>query len=663
MSTYFEKFFPFKNPYFPKYYKKKEDLLKRYPKDKIPFSEYPNLFRFDENGKWGIINSNNEVLLAPKYSFIDEFHEGIAIVIIFECLRNYYSCNSVMSSIYFKEKYGLIDHECRLTSEPTFSFIEPFVNGESISTTHHQCLIDRNGKILEFTGGFNSWRSYNIEITANNIKRLSNGFYYLFRSWPKKDGDSQVYEIVNHEKVIIWTGYLFASNDEYIISDYKNGILKISLKSSNKTIFIDEKGQKIFTSYYSFISDCSENLIRFRSNRMKYIIYDINRKCYARIYSDVDIVLNDDVIITIQDNKRKLYNFNGEELHDLNKIIDSDLFDFNFPSFSRSIYFSENMCKVKSKENGLIGYINIKGEVEISPKYNDGTVFKNGYAKVLIRENDENCWYFINKRGEFFYKIGNKSFSNFLQSDPRFVVYKENHNEDIYKIINFTGSIIYEGKIHDYKNLNDDLIAIIIYKSDEPDYVIILNIKEVKHKGIANNIRVHSDGFVELSTHDESTILDKYGDFIYQAKYNPRKINNVFNPIPLEVYINNKYKIIKQDGKHGIMNVMFNSIIINPQYDWIIFPIRHYFIASYNNKYGIYNIKGDVILAPICHSYEFNKGNYLFFVIYQFGFLDILGNLAIEPVYDEATYFENGTSKVSIEGINFFIDINGKRIL
>ena len=145
-------------------------------------AEEEPLYPVRENGKWGYIDRQGHVAIAPQYTAASGFSEGLAAVEV-------------------NNKYGFIDRYGKMVIKPKYDFALAFTEGVaacSIGDGFH--IIDRNGRVLaelgedctdvenfscglaaaEFIVGDGDWRYGAIDKTGKMVIKPKFSFAYTF---------------------------------------------------------------------------------------------------------------------------------------------------------------------------------------------------------------------------------------------------------------------------------------------------------------------------------------------------------------------------------------------------------------------------------------------------------------------------------------------------
>ena len=121
---------------------------------------------------------------------------------------------------------------------------------------------------------------------------------------------------------------------------------------------------------------------------------------------------------------------------------------------------------------------------------------------------------------------------------------------------------------------------------------------------------------------------------------------------------------VKKDGKYGTINKAGKEMI-PIIYDWVGFHYKQnkgLVQVKLGDRRGFVRNNGDVVI-PI--SYEdaeyFFCENLVRVKLYgKWGYLDHKGDVVIPVIYDQAGNFKDGRAEVQMDGVRFYIDVNGR---
>lgn len=253
----------------------------------------------------------------------------------------------------------------------------------------------------------------------------------------------------------------------------------------------------------------------------------------------------------------------------------------------------------------LFGYINIKGEVIIKPKFRNATKFRNGFAVVdnnigTINYDSSIKMSLINVKGDI---IIDKKFDRLTRPSKNFL----------------TGTIISDA------NPGVNISAFVLNTNGQIINSILPNNNVLTNEfsgGYCRGINV-SYGFDRTS-------------FIYDSTGKTFNKSNGEIAYFDDVIINRGHFFwIKVDGK----------------YSWFKLSTENQIVAPDNKVYD--EVKGgfDVNSIAAVKYYDENTGKSLF------GFIDTLGNFIIPPRFENASNFQNGLAYVKLK--SFAVTING----
>ena len=316
---------------------------------------------FQENGKWGFINTAGEVVVEPQYDECHDYQNGYAAVKI-------------------NGKWGYIDTKHNLVIAPEFQDVEDFKNGLAI--------VLRDGKwgVINTTGKSPSG------IIFDEVQEYKDGFALAF-------ADGVQYFLDNE-------GEIKRLHKSYEFTSFSNGMAPVKNKKKNKWGFIDKKGRLVidtkYDTVYSFSNDIA--LVKHRGmykyirksggeqyiegingqplefingfakikayNGYSFISSDFKRIPYT--YREVsDFKSHNMAAVRLSDNSLSYINATGKEKFKVNYDMIGD--------------FSSNGLALV-KKNGKFGYINTEGKLVIDTLFTDATDFQYNHAYVATED-------------------------------------------------------------------------------------------------------------------------------------------------------------------------------------------------------------------------------------------------------------------------------------
>lgn len=248
--------------------------------------------------------------------------------------------------------------------------------------------------------------------------------------------------------------------------------------------------------------------------------------------------------------------------------------------------------------------------------------------------------------------------------------------QDKYIIIDKTGKQLTKEKYDSVNIITGNCIAVYINKKwgflDSNGKFII--------KPEFTDIRNFSGKIIGVLINNKWGMIDTNGKYIVQPKF-----DEIMPPSPMElitIKINNKWgmidftgkyiikpdfeyvfnyngqlTIVEQNGKYGILNIVNNSYIIQPQYDLLIpaFVSRGCILAKKHEKWGIIDTNGKMVLEPQFDEIMFPFSTDLISVKVnnKWGSIDKSGKYIIKPISDAPIKHERGfaiiKNKVPVE--------------
>lgn len=296
--------------------------------------------------KVGLVSKSGKVLLKPKYSNIEDFSDGLAVV----------------TQINEKTKYGYIDAKGKEIIKPQYYEAHSFHDGTamvSLTGSSYQ-LIDHTGKVL-FKADLQEHSYLGSGVYSVREKNGRTGLLSKAGEWllpPKYDGitrfegqgyrrepdgsranrySEQFFKISEAGKcgVIDVKGHIVIPPSFKDIASFENGHAAILV--DDKWGFADSSGKVVVKPVYEFVT-AFDDLIAARTKE-KWIFLDSNYRTVNGAHIDGAIAQS-----------------NGEKW----------LIDGRAP------------VVIKDK----VGYVDSKGAVAIKPIYNFGTTFEKGMAFI-----------------------------------------------------------------------------------------------------------------------------------------------------------------------------------------------------------------------------------------------------------------------------------------
>lgn len=329
---------------------------------------------FQQNGKWGFINTAGEVVVEPQYDDCHDYQNGYAAVKI-------------------EDKWGYIDIKHNLVIAPEFQEVGDFRNGLAIVTR------DNKRGVINTTGKSPAG------VIFDKVEEYRDGFALAC-------ADSVQYFLDNQ-------GEIKKLHKNYEFYSFSNGFAPVRNKKNGKWGYIDKKGRLVIDAKYDTVYNFSNDIALVKQRGMfKYIkksggeqyIEGISRQPlefingfakikyfngYSFISSDFrilpgtfkevsDFSSHNMAAVRRADNSLSYINATGREKFKSDYDLIGD--------------FSDNGLALV-KKNGKFGYINTDGKLVIDTLFTDATDFRYNHAYVAT----ENRFGFI--KYEHGYKI------------------------------------------------------------------------------------------------------------------------------------------------------------------------------------------------------------------------------------------------------------------
>ncbi|ELS31409.1 MULTISPECIES: WG repeat-containing protein [Pseudanabaena] len=328
------------------------------------FSE--GLAEVELNGKWGFINATGEFGIPPQFDETSEFSDGLARVKL-------------------NDKWGIINVTGRYEGIPQFDEINKFSDGLArVKLQGKYCFINKKGDIV-LRPNFDFCDDFREGLALVIIESYGKNVLYNIRDINYIMTSSKLAEKL--EKIGIDTCFYQLRAGKYGFIN-KNGEVVISPQFDIARSF--DNGTAIFgmiKSYYN-LSKNKEGMIDLFRNT-EYGLVNKNGKIIVKpSFNDIGFFNNGQAQFCKAPHTYGFIDCNGKILIQIDNCRELD-------------GFSEGLAAFHSLDNDRWGYIDVTGKVIIEPMFNEAEYFKNGYAKVKVRNWFVSKWRTIDKTGKF----------------------------------------------------------------------------------------------------------------------------------------------------------------------------------------------------------------------------------------------------------------------
>ena len=329
-------------------------------------------------------------------------------------------------------------------------------------------------------------------------------------------------------------------------------------------------------------------------------------------------------------------------------------FNFNYKDIekygSHGIYFCEGLSYVKLKSNHKYGYIDSTGKFVIEPRFDRAYHFKNGMASVSISGKSG----IIDKNGIFII-------------EPRYEYCNINDGTDLFTVgvnkksglINISGQFIIEPIYDEIRYLDGiGLFSVMLngkYGLANAAGKIILE-PRLDELGIFFDTGVYEREVIAIKINDKYALLNSKGQIITEL-FDLMKFGGT-----------DKLFYGHIDGKVGVIDVSGKyKYILQPTYyedSNILCFDNGLSLIKHDNKYGYINIIGECVINPVFEDAKrFSEDTAWVKLDGKWGLIDKQGEYVINPVFEDTEPFKNSVACVKLNGKWGLIDKLGNYII
>ncbi|MDW7694411.1 WG repeat-containing protein [Flammeovirgaceae bacterium SG7u.111] len=336
----------------------------------------------EKDGKWGVIDSDNNVVIDFQYShisFLPDSENSLYLLIKEDLLMGYLDTlgrqaiptkylalneyKEGRARVLTSEGWGFINREGEMVIRDTLAEVRDFNEGLAAFRKENVWgFIDRNGNEM-------------IKPTYQDVGNFSGG-----KTWVK---------LKNRKGIIGINGTEIIPPIYYRVEDYEKGVARVYTKS--KWGLMDEKGKWVVPPKYSKITSFDQDGYAKVKQKNWGIIDSVGNVILKPHFSKIgDFHEGLAYVRTSQNNFRKRkYGFINKE----GKVVIK-------PKYKLVGDFSDSLASTRPMKKRFWGYLNHKGKYEIPPIFVGAENFNEGIAVVYTKPGRKNGPIFINKKLE-----------------------------------------------------------------------------------------------------------------------------------------------------------------------------------------------------------------------------------------------------------------------
>ncbi|HEY6143596.1 MAG TPA: WG repeat-containing protein [Flavobacterium sp.] len=647
--------------------------------EKIDLGDSFDFFAVKLDGKWGFVNSINEIIITPQFEDAKGFINGLAAVKL-------------------NQKWGYIN--------PSGKVIISFKYDE-IKYYDNDGIFLNGSRIVKFNS---KWG-----IIDNTGKEITSYKYdYIKRN---SENDDFFHVSINNKR-----GIVDKKGKEIIPIEYDEILFKedyILVSIGDKTEILDFKGKQITSSKYDRIEDFHENFAAVEINKKWGFIDKRGKELTPIKYDQVKNFKDEKAEVEIRgiwgtvDKKGKetgidynkvveIYSGNMEGLINLKgDTIASPIYEYIFTDgpFIRggvdgkmtviNIYSTKqkplkydtyrfkvlaNGITAKVESNDKIGFVDSLGNEIIPPIYSDFKDYSlDGLIAVAIGDKNSEVlkWGLFDIKGKEILPVNYQNIGDYYDNNNP----KQIENDLLpVKINNKSGFVNFSGKAitpfkYDIVRSFSNGLALVGKISDYDHYkygCINTQGKEVIPIKYNEEIYFRENGLARVVVESERSLDHGFIKFIKKYGFIDRTGKEI---IPI-IYEDIDYEIkgnlikVKLNDKYGFIDLKGNDVIAI-KYDYVKDFSNGLVVVETDQKYGVIDSTGKLIVPmKYKHITDFDKnGISRVKDSSKIGYIDNSGKEVIPAIYDEIKEMPRNKFEVVQNGLHGVIDRNNKEII
>ena len=413
------------------------------------------------------------------------------------------------------------------------------------------------------------------------------------------------------------------------IYQFKNNVAIV--KQDEYYGLINEKGREVAKPVYSSYKWVNDTLIKFEKNGAYGLVTTDMKEVMPFIFKT--LLVFDNRLIAGSEDKTGVIDLKGN-------IIIPFHYDEILPEYRKGggMYLNDSFIRVKA--NDRTGLINSENKTVLPAVYQSITLWGNDLVCVKRYDN----YALLNTRGDTLIPFGKYRFSAPITEG--FIVAEKDG------LFGFVDSLGTQKIPFEYQNAYAFEKGMATVQKDSLWGVVNYNNEEVIPFEYASPVVFYRDlAVVEKVINDTSKFAYLKPDGTYLTEFIYDEVQP-FQQSFAQVRIDDLWGLMEESGK-------------------LVVPIKNhklairygYVVTSINEKYGLYNLEGDRILARIySFVYPPRHGDLIMVRIGdKYGYVDHFKEEIIPIIYNNARSFNNGRATVLLNGESFEISPDGER--
>ncbi len=348
-------------------YLNKSKLIKLVVGDKTQ-----KLYDIVDDNKYGLIDKDGKIVVAPKYNYMSEYVDGKCIVM------------TMNNDIY---KYGVLDYKGDQIIPLEYDEIQNFKNGLAVARKGDTNMVINEKNEIIYSDEDKKYYSIDVVSTTSGKNVIKVGKY----------NENNQYKM----GIVDFKGKIIVEPKYNHISDFKNGLAVVSISEKNAGSeeyiaeygYINEEGKEIIKPKYKFAKEFEDGLAPVLQGDypedLKYGFIDKNGNEVIKAKYDYVQGFSEGLALVV--NKKDESDYPNKEYFFIDKKgeVKIDCSNYNME------YYLEEYSEYSKFKNGFAwfgindgetikyGYINKYGEIVIKPQYLKPSNFnEQGYAIV-----------------------------------------------------------------------------------------------------------------------------------------------------------------------------------------------------------------------------------------------------------------------------------------